>query len=128
MQMDPSWKKAQISNIEKWTLRNAFSKSNIIPDSVLWRQKNGMSDAVGYDWVSYIKKYASKTVEDDDSTVGKYLNVKNPPTTKEELMYRVMYTKLFNEIDCTPHIWRPKWVEHTDPSGAFLDKFICSKS
>jgi len=36
------------SDIEKRVLREAFDDGVTLPKEILWRQKNGMSDAVGY--------------------------------------------------------------------------------
>jgi asparagine synthetase B (glutamine-hydrolysing) len=39
----------KVSEPEKKVLREQFI--GLLPDEILWRQKNGMSDAVGYNWV-----------------------------------------------------------------------------
>jgi len=48
----------KIDPIEKRILREAFI--GYLPDEILWRQKDGMSDAVGTNWVDEIKAYAER--------------------------------------------------------------------
>lgn len=107
--------KVPSNNIEKRILRQAFS--GWLPDEVLWRQKNGMSDAVGYSWVDAVREHC-ETLDLPDKI---YDN--NPPTTSEEMYYRQIYHELFGKHDTLTKIWRPKWTTQTDPSAAKLDVF-----
>jgi len=52
----------KIDKVEKRILREAFE--GYLPTDVLWRQKDGMSDAVGTNWVDEIKKYAESEVDE----------------------------------------------------------------
>ena len=108
-------------NIEKNILRKAFENDNLLPDSILWRQKNGMSDAVGYTWVNFIKEYANEHISDTHYETNKNLYTTNPPLSKEELLYREIYTDLYPKLDVLPHVWRPKWTQETDPSATLLN-------
>ena len=101
--------------MEKRILRQAFD--GWIPTEVLWRQKNGMSDAVGYSWVDTIRTHC-ETVDTPDV---EYVN--NPPISKEEAYYRAIYHSMFGEHDTLSSVWRPKWTTQTDPSAARLDIF-----
>jgi asparagine synthase (glutamine-hydrolysing) len=80
---------------EKFILRKAFE--DILPYEIAWRQKNGMSDAVGYDWASALRKYG-------------------------EAKYQDIY-KTFFPANLVPYKWMPKWVKADDPSGALLSVF-----
>ena len=51
----------KIDKIEKRILREAFE--GYLPHDILWRQKDGMSDAVGTNWVDEIKKYAEGEID-----------------------------------------------------------------
>ena len=123
MTMDQSLKVPR-DGIEKWALRDAFRGD--LPDDILWRQKNGMSDAVGYTWVSLVQQYAEDTISDQQfenicfQCVGH-----NVPLTKEEALYRLMYWKHFGTDDdhLISEIWRPKWTTETDPSARKLKHF-----
>ena len=117
--IDPTLKK---THIEKMMLRDSFK--GFLPDEILYRQKNGMSDAVGYSWVTCIRNTAEEFYDDDEyyTLCDKY--TKNTPTSKEELYYRELYTSMFSSTDLTNEIWRPKWTSVTDPSAALLPQHI----
>jgi asparagine synthase (glutamine-hydrolysing) len=108
-------------DIEKKILREAFT--GYLPDDILWRQKDGMSDAVGTNWVDEIKKYAEYNVDDmcfRDTKTRSYGH--NTPLTKEEALYRNTFWKMYGEGNdhLISEIWRPKWTKITDPSARLL--------
>jgi asparagine synthase (glutamine-hydrolysing) len=108
-------------DIEKKILREAFTE--YLPDDILWRQKDGMSDAVGTNWVDEIKKYAEYNVDDmcfRDTKTRSYGH--NTPLTKEEALYRNTFWKMYGEGNdhLISEIWRPKWTKITDPSARLL--------
>jgi asparagine synthase (glutamine-hydrolysing) len=111
----------KIDPIEKRILREAFE--GYLPDEILWRQKDGMSDAVGTNWVDEIKKYAE---DDVDDVLFRETRAKarghNVPLTKEEALYRNIFWKMYgNDNDhLISEIWRPKWTKITDPSARLL--------
>ena len=106
---------------EKWYLRHAFE--GYLPHEILWRQKNGMSDAVGYAWVKAVKAFAEESISDAQfEYIGKQAGSHNPPLTKEEALYRKIFWKRFGK-ECDhliSEIWRPKWTNETDPSATQL--------
>jgi asparagine synthase (glutamine-hydrolysing) len=83
---------------EKYILRKAFE--DILPTEIAWRQKNGMSDAVGRGWAAALRKHGE----------GKYLE-----------MFNTMFKGSLDHL--VPYKWMPRWVEATDPSGALLPVF-----
>ena len=111
----------KIDSVEKRILREAFE--GYLPHDILWRQKDGMSDAVGTNWVDEIKKYAEDEVDD---VLFRETKVKaqghNVPLTKEEALYRNIFWKMYgNDNDhLISEIWRPKWTKITDPSARLL--------
>jgi asparagine synthase (glutamine-hydrolysing) len=107
--------------MEKWILREAFE--GYLPNEILWRQKNGMSDAVGYSWVDAVKKAAEGIITDEKFSNVKYVSgTHNSPLTKEEAMYRNYFWKEFGygRDHLISEIWRPRWTTETDPSAAKL--------
>jgi len=82
---------------EKYILREAFE--DILPREICWRQKNGMSDAVGYDWVNALKSWG------------------------EDKYYRIFEQYFGRNKHLCPHMWMPKWSNATDPSARFLPNF-----
>jgi asparagine synthase (glutamine-hydrolysing) len=110
--------------IEKYYLRKAFK--GYLPDEILWRQKNGMSDAVGYAWVTAVKAHAENVITDAEFENIKYeTEGYNVPLTKEEALYRKIFWKLFgrDKDHLISEIWRPKWTTQTDPSATKLGVF-----
>ena len=111
----------KIDPVEKRILREAFE--GYLPDEVLLRQKDGMSDAVGTNWVDQVKAYAEKDISDD---LFKEIKAKcryyNVPLTKEEALYRSYFWKMFGRDNdhLISEIWRPKWTDIKDPSARLL--------
>lgn len=111
----------KIDPVEKRILREAFE--GYLPHDILWRQKDGMSDAVGTNWVDEIKKYAEDEVDD---VLFRETKMKardhNVPLTKEEALYRNIFWNMYgNDNDhLISEIWRPKWTKITDPSARLL--------
>lgn len=95
--------------LEKQILRDAFSE--YLPEEILYRQKNGMSDAVGYNWVDGIKNYAKSS--------GFYFFSKNP----EEEMYKNIFYKHGYPDELVLYKWMPRWTNATDPSARYLPEF-----
>lgn len=123
MIMDQSLKLPK-NEIEKYYLRKEFE--GFLPDEILWRQKNGMSDAVGYAWVKAVKAFADEQVSDNEfEEIKERANNYNVPLTKEEALYRKIYWKFFgyNKDHLITEIWRPKWTTQTDPSATQLQVF-----
>lgn len=94
MNMNQKVKMTNTGMIEKWILRKSF-ENGYLPSEVLWRQKDGMSDAVGYSWVDHLKE------------TGEH------------------YDKIFDRIypgmrHLISEKWMPKWVEADDPSARAL--------
>ena len=111
----------KVDKVEKRMLREAFE--GYLPEDILWRQKDGMSDAVGTNWVDEIKKYAEDEVDD---TLFRETRAKsrghNVPLTKEEALYRNIFWKMYGKDNdhLISEIWRPKWTSVTDPSARLL--------
>ena len=108
-------------NIEKRVLREAFE--TFLPPEILWRQKDGMSDAVGKAWVEGLKHFLNtQTSQFKHDTVVMRCHGHNPCLTREESTYRSIFWDKFGikNDDLLCEIWRPKWTDQTDPSGAIL--------
>ena len=117
MSLDGNLKEPK-NGLEKSLLRSAFS-SNYLPEDVLKRRKDGMSDGISGDsgkkWFEQIQEFVEKKVGDID--------VSNFPS-KEAYYYKTVYDKLFPTYQPKYDYWLPKWVEcGGDPSGRVLDVF-----
>ena len=101
--------KADHEQIEKAILRHSFVE--YLPEEILMRQKNGMSDAVGYNWVNGIKNYAK----------GDFIyNLTRDP---EETMYKSIFHGHGYPDDLYLYKWMPRWTNSTDPSARYLNEF-----
>jgi asparagine synthase (glutamine-hydrolysing) len=115
--------------LEKWLLRESFRESNIIPEEVLFRNKEAFSDGI-----STVKKSWFETVQDemnerykdvDITKLGDIYNYNTPPT-REALYYREEFERLFGKdaVYVIPYFWLPKWVGNiTEPSARVLEAY-----
>lgn len=79
--------------IEKYALRKAFE--DLLPQEIAWRQKEQFSDGVGYLWIDSLKAEAEKQISDElFSRAGERFPI-NPPKSKEEYRYRVLFESHF---------------------------------
>lgn len=109
--------------IEKHLLRSSFD-DGLLPDSVLWRKKEGMSDGVSSEknsWYNIIQKRVNGIELNTDMSEYDF----NRPKLKESLYYREIFTNYFPNCDHTiPYYWLPKWSgEVSDPSARILDVY-----
>ena len=113
-------------NMEKWLLRQAFRYTDTIPEAVLLRPKEGMSDGVSSQaesWYQIIGRYV-KTL-DLSGDVKEYDNIP-PPLTDEAKWYRLIFDAEYGEhIGAVfKHYWLPKWSGNiTDPSARILSVY-----
>lgn len=116
--------------IEKWILRKAFE--DMLPEEIVWRQKEQFSDGVGYSWIDTLKKITEEKVSDQEFARRENRFPVNPPKTKEEYYYREIYSRLFpsdSAAKCVPHEagvacstakaleWDEAWKNMDEPSG-----------
>ncbi len=130
MRLNPKDKMISSERMEKWILRKAFE--DYLPASVAWRQKEQFSDGVGYNWIDTLKAMASKEVSDEQLANAKYRFPINPPPTKEEYLYRTIFSEHFpsdSAASCVPSVpsvacstpealaWDASFRNLNDPSG-----------
>ena len=89
--------KMPVDGYEKFMLRKTFH--TILPSEIAWRQKNGMSDAVGYAWAQALRDFG------------------------EDKYYTIFKHYFGNNTHLRPYRWMPRWVKADDPSGASLSFF-----
>ena len=112
----------------KYLLRHAFEGMDILPDSILWREKAAFSDAVGHSMVDYLKEYAETKYTDSDleKLSAKYTHAK--PFTKESLLYREIFEKYYpGQAEMIIDFWMPnrEWegCNVNDPSARVLSNY-----
>ena len=130
MRMNPAAKMCPGKTIEKKILREAFS--DMLPEEIVWRQKEQFSDGVGYSWIDTLKKITSEAVSDDMMAhAGERFPI-NPPRNKEEYFYRSIFEEHFpsesaaRSVPSVPSVacstaealaWDISFKDKNDPSG-----------
>ena len=116
--------------IEKKILREAFQ--GMLPDEILWRQKEQFSDGVGYSWIDTLKKITSEAVTDEMMAHAAERFPINTPMNKEEYYYRSIFEEHFpsesaaRSVPSVPSVacstaealaWDASFKNMNDPSG-----------
>src|SRR5574344_2108955 len=130
MHFNPDAKMCPGKVIEKKALREAFE--GMLPEEVLWRQKEQFSDGVGYSWIDALRDYAEEQVSDRQFAERETRFPVNTPVTKEAYLYREIFEDLFKlpsavktvpygkSVACsteTAIAWDAKFAKMNDPSG-----------
>jgi asparagine synthase (glutamine-hydrolysing) len=134
MSLDPATKLPRNAQrerpIEKFVLRKAFE--SVIPDQVLWRQKEQFSDGVGYRWIDSLKATAEREVSDSMMRGAVERFPVKTPETKEAYFYRQVFEQHFpsaSAVNCVPYersvacstatalAWDEALQRMIDPSG-----------
>ena len=92
MRLNPEAKMSPGKVIEKKILREAFS--DMLPDEVVWRQKEQFSDGVGYSWIDSLKQLTSNLVSDEEMAHASEKFPVQTPMNKEEYYYRSVFEEL----------------------------------
>jgi asparagine synthase (glutamine-hydrolysing) len=122
-----SWRRPiQGSRVEKCILRDAFDGTGLLPDEVLWRQKEAFSDGVSSKEKSWYQEIQDRV----ESIVGPDWKFKAieyahcTPLTPEAFYYRTVYESHYGPYTAQtaiPAFWMPRWSpETTDPSARTL--------
>lgn len=118
------------ASIEKRIVREAFE--DMLPEEVAWRQKEQLSDGVGYSWIDTLKKITSEAVTDEQMAHAEERFPINTPLCKEEYYYRSIFEEHFPSesaarsvpheasVACSTAValeWDEAWKNMNDPSG-----------
>jgi asparagine synthase (glutamine-hydrolysing) len=130
MSINPADKMITQGRMEKQILREAFS--DMLPESIAWRQKEQFSDGVGYGWIDAVKDCAEEHVSDAEMARAEGRFPFNTPASKEAYYFRSMFEQHFPmasaaqtvpggpTVACsTPEavLWDKGMQEMNDPSG-----------
>jgi asparagine synthase (glutamine-hydrolysing) len=113
---------------EKWILRTAFAEEGLLPDTVLWRQKEAFSDGVSgktKSWYEEIQERIANNNNNNTHSSPVYAHV--PPLTEEARYYRDIFHRLYGSEgeQVITHFWMPKWSGETkDPSARTLSIYL----
>ena len=112
--------------IEKCMLRKAFMNDNLLPEEILWRQKEAFSDGVTAEtrsWYEIIQEFIDTQMTDKYFEENKNKYHHNTPVLKESFYYREIFEKHYGGFDnVIPYFWMPKWCgDMTDPSARVIE-------
>ena len=130
MSIDPE-KKLNTYGIGKFLLRKAFEKDEVIPRSILMREKAAFSDAVGHSLRDDLMEYADGAYSFADLETRKKKYTHATPFTKESLLYRELFEKYYpGQSDMVIDFWMPNksWegCNVDDPSARVLSNYGAS--
>ncbi|HEX7340842.1 MAG TPA: asparagine synthase B [Rhodanobacteraceae bacterium] len=126
----PSVKRPGNGRIEKQVLREAGA--DLLPEAIVWRQKEQFSDGVGYGWIDALKDHAERAVSDAQMAQVAQRFPHNPPASKEAYFYRTLFQAHYPgevaarlvpggpSIACstpTAFRWSQAFANSDDPSG-----------
>ncbi|MBP3285339.1 MAG: asparagine synthase B [Prevotella sp.] len=130
MRTNPQAKMCPGKTMEKRIVREAFS--DMLPEEIVWRQKEQFSDGVGYSWIDTLKKMTSEAVSDEQMAHAAERFPINPPKNKEEYYYRSIFAEHFPSdsaarsvpseasVACSTAValeWDEAFKNMNDPSG-----------
>jgi asparagine synthase (glutamine-hydrolysing) len=103
--------------IEKNLLRQSFSGSGLLPDSILWRKKEAFSDGVSgtsKPFYQVIQEHVSNKMGDNKGT---FLNL------EKDYYKQIFYSTYTNPHFRIPYYWMPKYTDAKDPSARTLEVY-----
>ena len=127
LQIPTKYKKCDYGRIEKKILRDAFQNDALLPEEILYRNKEAFSDAVSSNEESWykalVKNYIEPLIDDKEFERRNVLYPINTPQTKEAFYYRSIFAESYPDRDnVIPHYWMPNWVDcKNDPSATVLE-------
>jgi len=123
MTIDPACKMSG-NRMEKHVIRSAFDdpENPYLPKEVLWRQKEQFSDGVGYSWIDHLKMEADKNVTDLQMKFASSRFPVSTPRTKEEYMYREIFSKHFPSPTAAATVPQGKSVACSTPAALAWDE------
>ena len=115
------------NGVEKYLLRAAFSGRGVLPESICWRRKEALSDAVSPkddSWYVTSGERANAFITDEEYSTSVFSHC--PPPSKEAYLYRKIFRKHFgNYVDnVIPYYWKHiGTADGSDPSARTLDYY-----
>ena len=110
-------------DIEKKILRDAFTdpEDPYLPNEILWRTKDAMSDGVGDLWKETLKDRLRVLVSLERYDNADEIYPFNTPDSQESFYFREIFTSKFKHPTATqliPYKWLPKFVGDVKDSSA----------
>jgi asparagine synthase (glutamine-hydrolysing) len=122
MSMNPADKMITDGKIEKHILREAFT--DLLPDEIVWRQKEQFSDGVGYSWIDGVKAFAEKQVSDKQMAHAEQRFPLNTPDSREAYYFRRLFEGHFPLKSAAETVPGGKSVACSSPEATLWDKSL----
>ncbi|MCY4330795.1 MAG: asparagine synthase B [Endozoicomonadaceae bacterium] len=122
MHIDPQLKMITENKMEKYLLRKAFEP--LLPESVVWRQKEQFSDGVGYSWIDRLQSFAETEIKDSVFAKAAIRFPYNTPQTKEAYLYRELFEQCFPNSSAIATVPSGKSVACSTPEALLWDKTL----
>jgi asparagine synthase (glutamine-hydrolysing) len=128
MSIPPLFRMPSKWGIEKYLLRKAFADTGTIPESVIWRPKEGMSDGVSSQsrsWYQIIQEHAASQLQ--NRVIADWGT--DMPKTTEARWFREIFNEHFDEFRYDVRAlfrkyWLPKWSgDIVEPSARVLSVY-----
>ena len=120
MSINPADKMITQGRIEKQLLREAFS--DMLPESIAWRQKEQFSDGVGYGWIDALKDCAEEHISDSEMSRAEGRFPFNTPLSKEAYYFRSLFEKHFSSASAAQTVPGGPTVACSTPEALLWDK------
>lgn len=130
MRLNSASKMCPDKTIEKKILREAFA--DMLPQGIVWRQKEQFSDGVGYSWIDTLKHITAEAISDEEMANAAKRFPIHTPQNKEEYYYRMIFEEHFPSqsaalsVPSVPSVacstaealaWDVSFQNRNDPSG-----------
>ena len=116
--------------VEKYLIRKSVEKENpnLLPESILWRQKEAFSDGVSSlqkSWYEIIQDHIKELVEKDKNLCKEIESTIYPShlncSSIEQKYYYIIFNKNYKYCShLIPYYWMPNFVDATDSSARTL--------
>lgn len=121
---------------EKWLMREAFNGHNYLPDEVLFRPKEALSDGCSdttKSWYEILLDYINTQITDEEYETEKNNYKYLTPISKSAYYFRKIFTEHFGHHEKTaevvPYFWLPSWCPGiTEPSARILNVYKNKKT
>lgn len=124
MSINPADKMITAGKIEKQILREAFS--DLLPESIAWRQKEQFSDGVGYGWIDGVKEFAASQVSDAELLRAEGRFPLNTPLSKEAYFFRSIFDRLFPLASAAQTVPGGPTVACSTPEAVLWDESLAA--
>jgi asparagine synthase (glutamine-hydrolysing) len=120
MSINPADKMITEGRIEKQILREAFSE--LLPESIAWRQKEQFSDGVGYGWIDAVKDFSREQVSEAEMArvAGRFPF--NTPASREAYLFRSIFEQHFPLASAAQTVPGGPTVACSTPEAVLWDK------